>query len=572
MNRKALEDLGERIAEQAAHLDAATHRMLTDLRAFDQGGGWYQQGARSCAQWLSWRLGWGLGVAREHVRVASRLGELPLTDAALHSGELSYCKVRAITRVATPAIEAEIVEQARFTTGAQLEQICRKYAAVVRHDTDRNPNDDRQQRCVRMRDTADGMACISMILHPDEASMVWAAIERLAVARCRESVSAETAKSKSHRSLPKSVDRADAIVAHAQGILRGDRIERSPVDVVLMVPAETLTSTAAPEVASSVAGLGSNGTGVGSATSVSSAANLSNPTTRVAAGASNPAMLKEARVGAEASSSTTSPVARVGAEASRSTTSPVACVGSDASNPATQEARIGAGASNSATPQAARVGAGASNSATPEVSVACFADGNCVSAETARRLSCDCGLTVVHADDRGVPLSVGRRRRTIPPAMKRALLRRDQTCRFPGCNTRVFLEGHHRQHWASGGATSLDNAICLCGYHHRFVHEYRYTIEGSGGDVQFRDPYGRIVVAAPAPAQPANRGFPAIEAQNRDLSITPNTSGPGCDGSRISYWQCIDVLVRAEDRHAAHNEPSTVEKHAQSIEHAREQG
>src|SRR6266487_2718727 len=128
MDRKALEEIGERIAEQAAHLDAATHRMLADIRVFDQHGGWYRQGARTCAQWLSWRLGWGLGVARKHVRVATKLGELPITDAALRTGELSYCKVRAITRVATPAIEAELVEQARFTTGAQLERICRKYA------------------------------------------------------------------------------------------------------------------------------------------------------------------------------------------------------------------------------------------------------------------------------------------------------------------------------------------------------------------------------------------------------------------------------------------------------------
>ena len=59
---------------------------------------------------------------------------MPITDEALRTGELSYCKVRAITRVATPAIEAELVEQARFTTGAQLEAICRKYAAVVRHE------------------------------------------------------------------------------------------------------------------------------------------------------------------------------------------------------------------------------------------------------------------------------------------------------------------------------------------------------------------------------------------------------------------------------------------------------
>src|SRR5262249_26368049 len=72
-----LESLGERIAEQAAHLDAALHRLLTDLRAFDRGGGSHTQGARSCTHWLSWRVGWGLGTAREHLRVADRLADLP---------------------------------------------------------------------------------------------------------------------------------------------------------------------------------------------------------------------------------------------------------------------------------------------------------------------------------------------------------------------------------------------------------------------------------------------------------------------------------------------------------------
>ena len=124
-----LESLGDRIAEQAAHLDAAQHRLLADIRAFDAAAGWYEQGARSCAHWLTWRVGWTDGVAREHVRVARRLGELPLLDDALRRGELSYAKVRAITRVATPANEALLLEMARHTTGAQLEEICRRFRA-----------------------------------------------------------------------------------------------------------------------------------------------------------------------------------------------------------------------------------------------------------------------------------------------------------------------------------------------------------------------------------------------------------------------------------------------------------
>src|SRR3954453_22250805 len=98
-------ELGDRIAEQAAHLDAAMFRLLSDLRAFDAAGGWHQAGARSCAHWLSWRVGWDLGTAREPVRVARRLARLPKVGAELEKGALSYSKARALTRVATAATE-----------------------------------------------------------------------------------------------------------------------------------------------------------------------------------------------------------------------------------------------------------------------------------------------------------------------------------------------------------------------------------------------------------------------------------------------------------------------------------
>jgi hypothetical protein len=81
--------LGDEIAELAAHLDAATARLLELIREFDVRGGW-ANGCRSCAQWLSWRVGIARGVAREHVRVARALGSLPRLADALASGELSY--------------------------------------------------------------------------------------------------------------------------------------------------------------------------------------------------------------------------------------------------------------------------------------------------------------------------------------------------------------------------------------------------------------------------------------------------------------------------------------------------
>ncbi len=107
-----LDRLGDEIAELSAHLDAATARLLALIREFDARGGW-NTGFRSCAAWLSWRVGLDPGAARERVRVARALETLPLLAQALARGEVSYAKVRALTRVATPDTEARLLAVGR---------------------------------------------------------------------------------------------------------------------------------------------------------------------------------------------------------------------------------------------------------------------------------------------------------------------------------------------------------------------------------------------------------------------------------------------------------------------------
>jgi hypothetical protein len=107
-----LDRLGDEIAELSAHLDAATARLLDLIREFDAREGW-NNGFRSCAAWLAWRVGYAPGAAREHVRVARALGMLPLLSQALARGELSYAKVRELTRVATPETEARLLAVGR---------------------------------------------------------------------------------------------------------------------------------------------------------------------------------------------------------------------------------------------------------------------------------------------------------------------------------------------------------------------------------------------------------------------------------------------------------------------------
>src|SRR5215831_16489011 len=185
-----LEQLGERIAEQAAHLDAATHRLLADLRAFDVRGGWHVQGAATCAHWLAWRVGWDLVTARDHVRVARKLAEFARIDDALRRGEMSYSKVRALLRVATPENEALLLDHARLMTASQLEKLCRKYALVQRHGQDSHPDVDEQRRYVRRRDLEDGMVKIEAVLHPEEAELVWTMLDHAASRLAREAATA----------------------------------------------------------------------------------------------------------------------------------------------------------------------------------------------------------------------------------------------------------------------------------------------------------------------------------------------------------------------------------------------
>ena len=111
-----------------------------------------------------------------------------------------------------------------------------------------------------------------------------------------------------------------------------------------------------------------------------------------------------------------------------------------------------------------------------------------VSAETSRRIGCDCSVLGIREDENGEPLSIGRKTRAIPPAMRRALRFRDGGCRFPGCTNDKFVDGHHIQHWADGGETSLDNLVLLCRHHHHLVHEGGFTCaKTKDGEVLFQD-------------------------------------------------------------------------------------
>src|SRR5713226_6601152 len=174
-----LDRLGDEIAELSAHLEAATARLLDLIRAFDARGGW-NTGFRSCAAWLSWRVGLDPGAAREKVRVARALGTLPLLAEALGRGELSYAKVRALTRVATPETEARLLGVGRAGTAAHVERIVRGWRCVDRRAEAREAKRRHATRALHVYQAEDGMVVLKGRLEPEVGALV---MQALAAAR-----------------------------------------------------------------------------------------------------------------------------------------------------------------------------------------------------------------------------------------------------------------------------------------------------------------------------------------------------------------------------------------------------
>src|ERR1700693_5005353 len=174
-----LDRLGDEIAELSAHLDAATARLLALIREFDVRGGW-NTGFRSCAHWLSWRIGLDLGAARERVRVARALETLPLLAQALAQGELSYAKVRALTRVATPETEARLLGVARAGTAAHVERIVRGWRSVDRRAEARETVLRHATRALHVYQDEDGMVVLRGRLEPEIGALL---VQALAAAR-----------------------------------------------------------------------------------------------------------------------------------------------------------------------------------------------------------------------------------------------------------------------------------------------------------------------------------------------------------------------------------------------------
>jgi hypothetical protein len=430
----------DRVAVLYAEITAATREFLRAVAECDRHRDWAEAGFASCADWLAWRIGVSRMTASEKVRTARALESLPQISEAMERGELSFSKVRALTRVATPESEAELIEVARSSSTASLERLVRSWKVLDRAGEERVERLRHRLRSFSVFPDGEGMYLVRGRLAPEVAAVLMRAIEAagdaLYAAERRASGSAEDDRPDPEQRRADAVgllaERALAAGFAGDGMpVSGARAER--YQVVLHVEPATL------------------------------------------AGEGEPGMSE-------------------------------------------------------------------------------LEDGTRFSAENARRLSCDASVVEVVKGPDGSVLDVGRRSRTVPPGLRRALEARDRGCRFPGCGLR-FTDAHHVEHWADGGETSLGNTLLLCRRHHRLVHEDGHRVAmDTNGQAVFFTPTGVPIAASPPPPPVAGDPLASLIQRNRERGVAPDwrvgMPWTGAD-ERVAAGVAARVAAGVEDPLAA---------------------
>ncbi|HUH12306.1 MAG TPA: DUF222 domain-containing protein [Longimicrobiales bacterium] len=429
-----VEDIGDEIVTLAAHHHATSHRLMMLLLRFDALRGWEAGGHRSCAHWFAFAAGYDLGTAREYMRVARALEALPRTSAIMARGELSFSQTRALTRVADASSEDGLLELARGVPTAKLEKMVRAWKKGSRQDEAERERELHDARTLSVFPDDDGMYIVRGRLTPEVGAMLMRAIEAAGGALFREKQipGEDTARAAARL-------RADAVGLLAERALAAGfgagscACQEGPEECGCPVREAPLSGTRAERFLVTLHADQATLTSAGDPAASPLRSHLEDGT-------------------------------RVSSETS-------------AREPGRSHLEDGTRVS----PETWAREPGRSH----------LEDGTRVSSETSRRLACDASVVRVTRGPDGAVLDVGRKTRSISPALRRALEVRDGGCRFPGCNAR-FTDGHHVTHWADGGATSLANCLLLCRFHHRLVHEGGWRVEWWGeGRPAFVDARGQ---------------------------------------------------------------------------------
>ncbi len=443
--QRSLDRLEAEITELWGHLNAATARFLALVAEFDRSKAYERHGLVGTAQWLNWQCGIGPVAAREKVRVARALEALPQIGASFARGQIAYSKVRAMTRVATPANEDVLLNIALHGTAAHVEKLVRKYAWTQHRDAARTAHGQYVSRYLSCFYDDAGMLVIQGRLPPEVGALVRMALdaasdllrERETNLPTDENVSAETFQL-AERERTAGARRADALKLLAETFL-------------------------------------ANGTGDGEWSATAERY-------QVVVHVDKPILPSE----------------------------PIA---------AEDE------------PHRCELDAG------PALAV-----------DTVRRQCCDGTIVKLVETPTGEPLDLGRKTRTIPPALRRALQARDGGCRFPGCDRTRFTEGHHIRHWADGGETKLANLVTLCGFHHRLVHEGGFGLAATDdGLFVFTRPDGTRIPDSGSDGRRCFRGNNSkrvLESLNETagLAIDARTSRCRWLGERLDYSLAIEGM------------------------------
>jgi Domain of unknown function (DUF222)/HNH endonuclease len=454
-DRAEADALAGRICAAAAMAARSECQLLDLIGEFDATDGlrWWT-GFASVAHWLAWTCSMSPGVAREHVRVAKALRQMPTVRAAFAEGRLSYSKVREVTRVVGLVEEARLCELALTATAAQLARMISAYRACSGRRLAQQ-----LKRSVSWRTRDDGMVELRAMLPAEEGAVLVAAIRAAKDQFGQPPAPVSTAVAGRQVDTTPVYSSADALLDVARGFLATAPADRSGEDrtlVVLHVSADTLAG--------------------------------------------------DGDVPAETSDTSSGDV--------------------PAETPADPTCHL------------------------PDVGP--------VEAETARRFACDSDIVGAVVDRHGDVLALGRTQRFVSRAQRRALMIRDQLCRFPGCARTRHLKAHHIVAWSRGGPTDLNNLILLCQAHHTAVHEGGMRIERDS------DPAGgwRFLMPDGTPYQPwyTAEALPRLlQAQLRRQAVTDRealqgvtsvddpdarTIRPRWAGERFDLHACVQALFQ----------------------------
>lgn len=460
----ASEVLAGRICAAASLAAQSECQLLELIGDFDAGNAvrWWS-GVKSLAHWLSWACSMSPGTAREHVRVARALRKMPMIAAAFRDGRLSYSKVREVSRVVGLVDEAELCELALTATAAQLAQMISGYrtAAGARIKQER-------LRGVTWTERESGIVDVRVRLPKEEAAVLFAALNAAKDQYASEEQHAaedEEQAAGQEQPVEEQPDAEDEPDPEEEQSAPPDSLSPGNTNQVDATPAYSLA-----DAVLDVARLYLN----------TAPEDRSGEDRRLVVVHVNAELLGADAVSEQPenpSVGTENP--SVGAEGVPAGTPGSHSSGPDGHSPDSADHSTSAGRADSDH---------APDEGVPARTPSSHTDGTChvnglggIEPETARKLSCDADLLGAIIDSSGDVLALGRTRRLVSRAQRRALMIRDHgMCQFAGCHQTHHLQAHHVVHWVDGGPTDLENLILLCSRHHTVVHEGGMIIRRAG--------------------------------------------------------------------------------------------